>query len=115
MQLNLPKLLATTAIAAAAAATGCNTANTVQSAPWRSAGEAASKQIVTHGWLNSKANVASVREATVNGDMKRVAVDVYSDQLTTQRFGYRFEWFDDAGMPVASATSAMTSVTIKPK
>lgn len=115
MHLNLPKLLATTALAAAAAATGCNTANTVQSTPWRSAGEAASKQIVTNGWLNYKANVASVREATVNGDMKRVAIDVYSDQLTTQRFSYRFEWFDDAGMPVASATSAMTSVTIKPK
>jgi uncharacterized protein YcfL len=57
----------------------------------------------------------SVREGIVNGDMKRVAVDVYSDQLTTQRFSYRFDWSDAQGMPVQSATASLTSVTIKPK
>jgi len=102
--------------ALATLAGGCNTANTVQPIDEkRVASDVAYRQIVTNGWLKYKANVASVRESVVNGDMKRVAVDVYSDQLTSQRFSYRFEWFDEAGMPVASATSSMTSVTIKPK
>jgi uncharacterized protein YcfL len=95
---------------------GCNTANTTTaSGPANADGTVPYKQIVTNGWLKYKANIVSVREGTVNGDMKRVAVDVYSDQLTTQRFSYRFDWSDAAGMPVQSATASLTSVTIKPK
>lgn len=95
---------------------GCNTANTTRpTGPAGADGTVPYQQIVTNGWLKYKANIVGVREGTVNGDMKRVAVDVYSDQLTTQRFSYRFDWTDAGGMPVASATSSMTSVTIKPK
>jgi uncharacterized protein YcfL len=95
---------------------GCNTANTTMaSGPANADGSVPFKQIVTNGWLNYKANIVSVREGIVNGDMKRVAVDVYSDQLTTQRFSYRFDWSDAQGMPVQSATASLTSVTIKPK
>jgi uncharacterized protein YcfL len=102
--------------ALATLAGGCNTANTVQPIDEkRVASDVAYRQIVTNGWLKYKANVASVRESVVNGDMKRVAVDVYSDQLTTQRFSYRFDWSDDAGMPVGSPTASMMPVTIKPK
>ena len=104
------------AAALACALAGCNTANTTTaSGPANADGTVPFKQIVTNGWLNYKANIVSVREGTVNGDMKRVAVDVYSDQLTTQRFSYRFDWSDSAGMPVQSATASLTSVTIKPK
>ena len=95
---------------------GCNTANTTMaSGPANADGTVPFKQIVTNGWLNYKANIVSVREGTVNGDMKRVAVDVYSDQLTTQKFSYRFDWSDATGMPVQSSTASLTSVTIKPK
>jgi uncharacterized protein YcfL len=95
---------------------GCNTANTTTSTGMLNPdGTVAYKQIVTNGWLKYKANIVGVREAVVNGDMKRVAVDVYSDQLTTQRFSYRFDWSDDAGMPVGSPTASMMPVTIKPK
>lgn len=95
---------------------GCNTANTTRpTGPANPDGSVPFQQIVTNGWLNYKANIVSVREGTVNGDMKRVAVDVYSDQLTTQRFSYRFDWTDSMGMPVQSATASLTSVTIKPK
>lgn len=104
------------ACAASLALAACNTANTTRPlGPARADGTVPFEQIVTNGWLNYKANIVSVREGTVNGDMKRVAVDVYSDQLTSQRFSYRFDWFDAAGMPVQSATSSLTSVTIKPK
>lgn len=99
-----------------AAAGGCNTANTTRPTGSANAdGTVPFQQIVTNGWLNYKANIVSVREGTVNGDIKRVAVDVYSDQLTTQRFSYRFDWTDSMGMPVQSATASLTSVTIKPK
>ncbi|MFM7052051.1 MAG: DUF1425 domain-containing protein [Planctomycetota bacterium] len=104
------------ACAASLALAACNTANTTRPlGPARGDGTVPYEQIVTNGWLKSKANIVGVREGTVNGDMKRVAVDVYSDQLTSQRFSYRFDWFDAAGMPVQSATSSLTSVTIKPK
>ncbi len=109
-------LVASCAIALVAFATGCNTANTTTAAgPANPDGTVPYKQIVTNGWLRYKANIVGVREGTVNGDMKRIAVDVYSDQLNSQKFSYRFEWFDAAGMPIQSATASMTSVTIKPK
>lgn len=95
---------------------GCNTANTTTSTGMVNPdGTVVYKQIITNGWLKYKANIVGVREATVNGDMKRIAVDVYSDQLTTQRFSYRFDWSDEAGMPVGSPTASMMPVTIKPK
>ena len=112
----IPQVFAIIAAAAATTLGGCNTANTTTaSGPANPDGTVPYKQIVTNGWLKYKANIVSVREGTVNGDMKRVAVDVYSDQLTTQRFSYRFDWSDAAGMPVQSATASLTSVTIKPK
>lgn len=107
-----PRILPITLLAVAA----CNTSNTVVPASTGGGpGQPGFQQVVTNGWLNYKANIVSVREGVVNGDMKRVAVDVYSDQLTTQRFSYRFDWSDAAGMPVQSATASLTSVTIKPK
>jgi len=123
MQINLSKSIAAlparpfvSVCMAAMLFAGCNTANTTRpTGPAGADGRVPYQQIVTNGWLKYKANIVSVREGTVNGDMKRVAVDVYSDQLTTQRFSYRFDWTDAGGMPVASATGSMTSVTIKPK
>jgi uncharacterized protein YcfL len=47
--------------------------------------------------------------------MKRVQVSVYSDQLTSQNFSYRFEWFDASGMRMQGAGEAWQSRTIKPK
>ena len=113
--LRTARALATVGVAAFVLS-GCNTANTTRhTGPVGADGSVPYQQIVTNGWLKYKANIVGVREGTVNGDMKRIAVDVYSDQLTTQRFSYRFDWTDAGGMPVASATSSMTSVTIKPK
>ncbi|MFZ9879954.1 MAG: DUF1425 domain-containing protein [Phycisphaerales bacterium] len=114
--MNLTHTATLLSCAACLALAGCNTANTTRPmGPARADGTVPYEQIVTNGWLKYKANIVGVREGTVNGDMKRVAVDVYSDQLTSQRFSYRFDWFDASGMPVQSATSSLTSVTIKPK
>jgi len=116
MKTSTRTLILSLATASMTGLAACNTANTTRpTGNVRADGSVGYKQIVTNGWLNYKANIVSVREATVSGNMKRVAVDVYSDQLTTQQFSYRFEWQDDDGMPVASPTGALTSVTIKPK
>ena len=51
----------------------------------------------------------------MSGDIKRVQVSVYSDQLNSQNFSYRFEWFDASGMRVQGVAEAWQSRQIKPK
>ncbi|MFZ4750496.1 MAG: DUF1425 domain-containing protein [Phycisphaerales bacterium] len=104
-----------TAVAALALLGACNTANTAQSGSGHLGSNVAFERIVTNGWLNYKANIVGVREGTVSDNVKKVAVDVYSDQATLQRFSYRFEWFDGSGLPVTNPTGGLTSVTIQPK
>lgn len=114
--LRLRSVLACSAAAAALALLGaCNTANTAQSGSGHLGSNVAFERIVTNGWLNYKANIVGVREGTVSDNVKKVAVDVYSDQATLQRFSYRFEWFDGSGLPVTNPTGGLTSVTIQPK
>jgi uncharacterized protein YcfL len=102
-------------LAASCGLCACNTANTTQSGQGRFGSNVAYDRIVSNCWLNYKANVLGVREGTVSDNIKKITVDVYSDQATTQRFSYRFEWFDAAGTSIASPTSTMTSVTIQPR
>ncbi|MFM7807774.1 MAG: hypothetical protein ACKPEA_07550, partial [Planctomycetota bacterium] len=65
----------------------CNTSNTVvPGTVGGGPGQPGFQQVVTNGWLNYKANVTDVREDLVSGDMKRVQVSVYSDQLNSQNF-----------------------------
>jgi len=106
-------------LAIAALPGGCNNANITQSGSGRGhAGFGSNvpyERIVLNSWLDYKANVVGVREGTVNDNIKKVAVDVYSDQGSMQRFSYRFEWFDGVGMPIPDPSSGLTSVTIHPK
>jgi uncharacterized protein YcfL len=97
-------------IGAMIALTGCKTTNVVN--PTATGGF---EQIITNGWLKSKASVVSVHEGVVNGDMKKVAVALFSDQNTQQYFSYKFEWFDSNGMPIPSATQVTTGVVIQAK
>lgn len=103
------------ALAPMIALASCNTANTAQSGTAKFGSNVAFERIVTNGWLNYKANIVGVREGTVSDNVKKVAVDVYSDQANMQRFSYKFEWFDAGGLPIANPTGALTSVTIQPK
>jgi len=119
--MSLPRLdraaLASTVLALTGvfAAAGCSTANTAQSGSARFGSNVPFERIVRNGWLNYKANIVGVRESTVNENIRKIAIDVYSDQETLQRFSYRFEWFDASGVPLPSPTSAFTSVAIQPK
>jgi uncharacterized protein YcfL len=73
------------------------------------------KRIATSGWIEEGTHVVAVREGKVQGDMTKVAVDVTGDTGGTRRFGYRFEWYDAAGMPTGTPTTATTTVAIKPR
>lgn len=103
-------------VSASAGLAACSTVNTTTAAgPANPDGTVPFTQVITNGWLNAKTNIVKIRESTVNGDMKRVAVEVYNDRVTTQRFSYRFDWADAAGMPVRSATESIKSITIQAK
>jgi uncharacterized protein YcfL len=110
-----PVLAPALILAAVFAACGCNTANVAQSGTARFGSNVPFERMVSNGWLNYKANIVGVREGTVNENIRKVAIDVYSDQATLQRFSYRFEWFDASGLQVPNPTSAYTSVAIQPK
>jgi uncharacterized protein YcfL len=103
------------ALTAILASSGCNTANVAQSGTARFGSNVPFERMVSNGWLNYKANIVGVREGTVNENIRKIAIDVYSDQATLQRFSYRFEWFDASGLLVPNPTSAYTSVAIQPK
>lgn len=117
MQVSTGRIVSLIGAAALSAALGaCSTVNTTTAAgPANPDGTVPFTQVITNGWLNAKTNIVKIRESTVNGDMKRVAVEVYNDRVTTQRFSYRFDWADASGMPVRSATESIKSVTIQAK
>lgn len=94
---------------------GCANANLAQSGTARFGSNVPFERITRNGWLEYKANIIGVREGTVSDNIRRVAIDVYSDQANTQRFSYRFEWFDAGGMPVSAPASTFTSVVMQPK
>ncbi|MDI9403014.1 MAG: YcfL family protein [Limnohabitans sp.] len=71
------------------------------------------KRISTSGWIEEGTHVVAVREGKVQSDITKVAVDITGDTGGTRRFGYRFEWYDAAGMPIGTPTTATTSVAIK--
>lgn len=107
---------ATIALLALVPIGGCNSVKTIAPpAPAGASGDVPHRQIVANGWLHDKASVKAVREELVNGDLRRVAVDVYNDQRTQRRFSYRFDWIDAAGMPIGGPTASLRSAVIKPR
>lgn len=70
-------------------------------------------QIDVAGWLHDRDPIVAIEEGVVQGDMKRIAVDLVGDPKRSRTFGYRFEWFDAAGMPTGTAKTALTVVRIR--
>lgn len=70
-------------------------------------------QIDVAGWLHDRDPIVAIEEGVVQGDMKRIAVDLVGDPKRSRTFGYRFEWFDAAGMPTGPAKTALTVVRIR--
>ena len=72
-------------------------------------------QIEVAGWLHDRDRIVAIEEGVVQGDMKRIAVDLIGDPERSRKFGYRFEWFDAAGMPTGPANTAVTVVRLRAK
>jgi uncharacterized protein YcfL len=99
--------LSAAALAAALAlAGGCKSVNTVErEKPTYEANVVNDKRIETDGFLANKAKVLQVRQATVQDNLLKVDVEILNDDPWSGDFDYKFEWFDDQGMPVDSPTS----------
>ncbi|MFM1868996.1 MAG: hypothetical protein RL591_2404 [Planctomycetota bacterium] len=72
-------------------------------------------QIEVAGWLHDRDRIVAIEEGVVQGDMKRIAVDLIGDPERSRKFGYRFDWFDAAGMPTGSTSTAVTVVRLRAK
>ena len=72
-------------------------------------------QIEVAGWLHDRDRIVAIEEVVVQVDMKRIAVDLIGDPERSRKFGYRFEWFDAAGMPTGPANTAVTVVRLRAK
>ncbi|HSV13108.1 MAG TPA: YcfL family protein [Tepidisphaeraceae bacterium] len=108
--------LSTAALAAAlAVAGGCKTENTYErDKPTYEANVININKVETDPFLKDKAHVLEVRQADANGLLK-VDVELVSDRLWSGSFDYKFEWFDDQGMPVDSPMSSWTTRQVQPQ
>jgi uncharacterized protein YcfL len=98
--------LATLSAALAAGAIGCKSVNTTTPTnPNYQASVIKTDKVITDGYARDYANVLEVRQSTVSGDIMKVQVEVRNDNLRPGNMDYKFEWFDESGMIVASPAS----------
>ncbi len=89
------------------ALTGCSTVNTVERAdPVGTVSYVDDKRIITDSGLNRIVNIVSVNEATVQGGLLKIQVQLRNDTSGVKAFNYRFEWYDMDGMLVNAPTSS---------
>src|SRR5438105_2172174 len=85
---------------------GCKTENTYErEKPTYQANSIKTNKVETDPFLADKAHVLDIRTAIVQSDLLKVDVELVSDRLWAGNFDYKFEWFDDQGMPVESLMS----------
>lgn len=97
-------------------ATGCATSmNTVEPAqPSYQKQMIADKRMISDPSLSRKVSIVGLNEAMTPGGVKQIQVEVYNATRSLQRFNYRVQWFDGAGMQVNTPlSSGMTSMTIE--
>ena len=96
--------------------TGCTTVNTVERAqPIGERQMVSDKRISTDGSLNRKVSIIGVNEGMTPGGLVKAQVEVLNRTRSTQRFNYRFEWFDANGMQVNTVASALIPCQIEGK
>jgi uncharacterized protein YcfL len=108
-------LLLPAALAGAVWVVGCKSVNTVErKTPTYDANVIEDKRVETDNFLSDKAKILQVRQADVNGLLK-IDVEILNDKAWSGNFDYKFEWFDDVGMPVDSPTSVWTTAHVQPR
>ena len=92
----------------------CNTINSTERAtPTAHPNVVPDQRVVTDSSLARHARVTGVTQATLPGDMLKVQVTLQNTTSFTQRVIYLFEWYNGAGMLVATHMSVWQSLTLQ--
>ena len=67
---------------------------------------------MTDAELGRQARVREVREATTEGGVLAVQVELYNSTAELERINYKFEWFDEKGMSIEAPTSGWRPKTL---
>ena len=85
---------------------GCSSMNTVERAqPVGTRQMVSDKRIINDSSLDVKAKVVGVNEAITAGGFLRVQIELINMYHSSQRIGYKFEWFDENGMQINTAAN----------
>lgn len=94
-------------LAAVALVPACSTVNTVERAtPTAQRDMVSDKRIITDAGLGRRVKIVGVNESEGPGGFLKVQVEVRNSTRSSQRFNYRVEWFDQAGMQISTPTGA---------
>jgi uncharacterized protein YcfL len=103
-------------LAAAVSCTPPNTQNSYErDKPTYQANVVKDQRIETDANLAARCQVLRVTQATVQGDMMKIQVEILNNDSVANDFDYRFEWFDGAGMQVDSPGSTWNTQHFGPQ
>jgi uncharacterized protein YcfL len=90
------------------AVSGCKTSvNSVENAQKSGQRQMISDQrAVTDTGLGKKVSIVGVNSAMTPGGFLKVQIELLNTTRSSQRFSYRFEWFDANGMQLSTLTTA---------
>jgi uncharacterized protein YcfL len=94
-------------LAAVVAVAGCaKTENTYQrNKPTYQVNQVDAAKIETDPFLSGKAQFVQARQAIVQQNLLKVDVEFINNDAWSGDIDYKFEWFDDQGMPVETPTT----------
>jgi uncharacterized protein YcfL len=117
MKNRLNVILFCVAVPAAMLLTGCaSTVNSVENAEQVGRRNMISDQrVITDPGLNRRVSIVGVNTAMTPGGLLKAQVELENRTGSTQRFLYKFEWFDASHMQVDSVVSASTPDQIEGK
>jgi uncharacterized protein YcfL len=89
------------------ALTGCRTStNSIENAQKEGQRQMISDQrVITDGSLARKVSFVGVNQTMTPGGLLKIQIELLNRKHSLQRFSYRFEWFDAAGMQVENVAS----------
>ena len=94
----------------------CTTVNTVERAePVNPRQMIDDKRVTTDVGLGRRVKVLGVNDSTGPGGLLKVQVEVENTTRSLQHFNYKFEWFDENGNVLNTATSAYVPRQIEGK
>ncbi len=106
-------ILIALSISAAFIFSSCSTVNTVERADSLAKPKMVDdKRVITDSSLNDYAYVASVNETKVGG-LLMIQARIVNSTSALRQINYKFEWIDENGMEVSSATSPWMTLVLE--